>query len=506
MKKGFSKSIRWQIQAWHGALLLLTTTVLLFFFWGYERRQQFARVDDQLQSILVRTLPAAQFNRGPGGGPPRRDPGPPRPPDPDGLDYFFPGLPARRGGGPPPPHNRPERPEVGQAMRYLRELETTEWYLVSLNEKKEETFRTLNAPPTLPPTIEPGEAGVSRFRTRDGIRELLYFRQRGEVLIVGTSIAGMTAALQKLALSLCGLGGAVVGAGLLGGWWFTSRAIRPIAAISATAEKIAEGDLAQRITTHEANSELGRLATVLNHTFERLHSAFDQQAQFTADASHELRTPISVIMAQTELALMRERSPAEYRQALEACHRSGEQMKTMVNSLLELARMDAGDFQLQLGLHDLAGVIREAVQLVAPLAELRQHRLFAELPSVVTKVDDEKMRTVLTNLLTNAIKHNPAGRTVRVVLAVEEKEVVIRVVDDGVGISAELLPKVFGRFVRADVARTRSEGSTGLGLSISQAIVEAHGGTITAFSEEGKGSEFVVRLPYERGTENLSAA
>jgi len=500
MARGFSKSLRWQIQAWHGALLLLTTSVLLSFFWGYERQQQLTRVDDQLQSILVRALPATQFHRGPAGGPPRWEADPAR----RLGDAIFPSDPAERRGGPPPPPAR-ERPETAQAWSYLRELESTQTYLISLNANQQEIFRTANAPATVPPPEQRGEEGAGQFRTREGFRELLHFRPRGDVLVVGTSITGMKAALQKLAFTLCGLGAAVVGLGLLGGGWLTSRALRPIAEISATAERIAEGDLTQRIPTHEASSELGRLATVLNHTFERLQSAFDQQAQFTADASHELRTPISVILAQTELALMRERSPAEYRQALESCQRSGEQMKTLVNAMLELARMDAGDFHLQPTRHDLAGLIREVVQLVAPLAEQRQHRLFAELPSVMARVDDEAMRTVLTNLLINAIKHNPPGRVVRVLLAVEAAELVIRVVDDGVGIAPELLPKIFDRFVRADAARTRAEGSTGLGLSICQAIVQAHGGTLTASSAEGLGSEFMVRLPHEPGTTNLSA-
>jgi heavy metal sensor kinase len=326
---------------------------------------------------------------------------------------------------------------------------------------------------------------------------LIHYKPRQDVLIVGAGIADLNDTLKSLAAFLVGIGGGVVGLGLVGGWWLASRAIRPLAEISATAERIAEGDLTQRIDTHEAKSELGRLATLLNHTFERLHNTFEQQAQFTADASHELRTPISVIMAQTELALMRDRSPEEYREALESCYRSGEQMKSVVNSLLELAQMDAGNLDLHLEVVDLAEVIQDAVRFVEPLAEQRKDTVSADLETVYAKIDDLKIQQVMTNLLTNAIKHNPDGCIVQVSLTVEDAHAVIRVFDDGTGIPAEILPRVFERFVRADKARSRAGGSSGLGLSIVKAIVEAHGGSIIASRLEPKGTEFRVRLPIE---------
>src|SRR5204863_3265733 len=130
--------------------------------------------------------------------------------------------------------------------------------------------------------------------------------------------------------------------GLAGGWWIATRAIQPIADISATATKIAAGDLSQRISAADAENELGRLASVLNSTFARLEAAFAQQARFTADASHELRTPVSVILTQTQTALSRPRTEAEYREALEACQRAAQRMRKLTNSLLELARLDAG--------------------------------------------------------------------------------------------------------------------------------------------------------------------
>ena len=378
---------------------------------------------------------------------------------------------------------------------YLKSLEKSPVYHVAWNHDRGEMSRSANAPRNVPPHDEMLNAGATISRTRDGFRELIHFQPRGDSALLGTSIAEVEAAMKKMALYLTGIGAGVVAAGLLGGWWLATRAIRPIAEISATAERIAEGDLTKRIDTHGAKSELGRLASLLNHTFERLHDTFEQQAQFTADASHELRTPISVILAQTELALMRDRTPEEYREALESCHRSGEQMKQVVNSLLELARMDSGEFALHREPVDLAVVVRDAMLFVEPLVQQRDGEIIANLEQITGEVDAAKLQQVVSNLLSNAIKHNPDGCKVNVNLKQDEDWAVLSVRDEGDGIAPDVLPHVFERFFRADRARSRVDGSTGLGLSIAKAIVEAHGGTITARSTPGQGSEFVVRLP-----------
>jgi len=494
-----SDSIRWQIQAWHGALLILTTSILLFAFWDHEKNQRFSRLDEKLQNALLSALPATQLGMANGNRPHDKRSGWFEPEKDEGFGELLFGDPPL-----PPPHERkmppPEqrnRPEVERARQFLTKLESSNIYVVAMRGDRSEITRTLNTPAFVPPPSANETEGESHFRTRDGFRELIHYKPRQDVLIVGAGIADLNDTLKSLAAFLVGIGGGVVGLGLVGGWWLASRAIRPLAEISATAERIAEGDLTQRIDTHEAKSELGRLATLLNHTFERLHNTFEQQAQFTADASHELRTPISVIMAQTELALMRDRSPEEYREALESCYRSGEQMKSVVNSLLELAQMDAGNLDLHLKVVDLAEVIQDAVRFVEPLAEQRQDTVSADLETVYAKIDDLKIQQVMTNLLTNAIKHNPDGCIVQVSLTVEDAHAVIRVFDDGTGVPAEILPRVFERFVRADKARSRADGSSGLGLSIVKAIVEAHGGSIIASRLEPKGTEFRVRLPIE---------
>jgi heavy metal sensor kinase len=303
------------------------------------------------------------------------------------------------------------------------------------------------------------------------------------------------AELHQLGATLAAIGCGIVIIGFAVGWWLATRALRPIAEISQTAQKIAAGDLAKRINTSETESELGQLAAVLNSTFARLDAAFAQQQQFTSDAAHELRTPVSVILTQIQSTLNKERSPAEYRETLEACQRAAQRMRRLIESLLELARFDAGPAQLKQMPFDLATMARESVELVQPLAQERGITIFSELQTANCLGDSERIGQVVTNLLTNAVNYNRSGGEVRVGIRLDNGNAVLTVSDNGPGIPPEHLPKIFDRFYRADAARTSSQGRTGLGLAISKAIVEAHGGNITAANLPGGGAEFTVRLP-----------
>jgi len=281
--------------------------------------------------------------------------------------------------------------------------------------------------------------------------------------------------------------------GLFTGWFISSRAIKPINDISAAALKISAGDLSQRISTNETESELGQLAGVLNATFGRLETAFAQQQQFTSDAAHELRTPVSVLLTQTQGTLNRERSAAEYRETVEACQRAAQRMRRLIESLLELARLDAGQEQFKRLPFDFSKIVRDCAALVQPLAEERNVNIHADLAVVECTGDSERLAQVVTNLLMNAIQYNQPAGQVRVSLESRDGTAVLAVADTGPGISPEDLPRVFERFYRAD--KSRSTGGNGLGLAISKAIVEVHGGTLEATSNPGAGTTFTVRLP-----------
>ncbi len=340
-----------------------------------------------------------------------------------------------------------------------------------------------------------GRTPLPTTRMRGTTRELYEFTRPGECLLVGRSIAPELADLRELALWLSGLGSGVLMLGLVGGWWVATRAIRSIKDISATATKIATGDLSHRINTDDTDNELGQLAAVLNSTFARLESSFERQRQFTADASHELRTPVAVILSQAQATLARERSPAEYRETLEACQRAAQRMRALTESLLVLARLDAGQATSKRERVDLSQTARECVELLRPLAEERRVTIHSELGTAECLGDPQQLAQVITNLVTNAILHNKRESQARVTTARNNEKVILTVTDTGPGIPAADLPRLFERFYRADKSRTGATGGTGLGLAISKAIVESHGGMIDVSSSPESGTRFTVRLP-----------
>jgi two-component system, OmpR family, sensor kinase len=237
------------------------------------------------------------------------------------------------------------------------------------------------------------------------------------------------------------------------------------------------------------------LAGVLNSTFARLEAAFAQQAQFTSDASHELRTPVSVILTQTQTALSRERPSSEYREALEACERAARRMRNLTESLLQLARLDAGQETMKRERFDLARIARECVEMVGPLAAERKIRIQSDLPPTECLGDHDRISQVVTNLLTNAIHFNRDQGEVHLSARAEADAVFFAVADTGQGIPAEDIPHLFERFYRAEKSRSRIQGRNGLGLAICKAIIDAHGGSIEVSSQPGVGSTFTVKLP-----------
>jgi len=312
---------------------------------------------------------------------------------------------------------------------------------------------------------------------------------------VGRDIGRELADLRQFAGLLSGAGGAVLALGLAGGWWLSTRAIRPIKEISAAAAKISGGDLSQRIPAADTDNELGQLASVLNSTFARLEANFAQQARFTSDAAHELRTPVSVMLTQTQSALTRERPAPEYRETLEACQRAAQRMRRLIESLLELARLDAGQNPSRSAPVELAQLTNDCIELIRPLAAERRITIDADLPATVCTGDTDHLALVITNLLTNAIQYNHDGGEIRISVQQTKGAAVLTVADTGQGISTENLPHIFERFWRADKSRTRADGRTGLGLAIAKSIMDAHGGSIAVASELGKGSVFTLRLP-----------
>lgn len=215
-----------------------------------------------------------------------------------------------------------------------------------------------------------------------------------------------------------------------------------------------------------------------------------------------MRTPVAVLLTQTQTALKRERTSAEYRDTLEACQRAAQRMRRLTESLLALARLDAGQEARRREPLALAKAARSCVELIRPLVTEKGLTLLTELEAVEMLGDADQIAQVITNLLTNAIHYNKAGGEICLRTFRENGRAVLTVADTGVGIAAEDLPHIFERFYRADKSRARTEGGTGLGLAIVKSIVEAHGGEITVASEVGVQTTFTVRwaaLPEAKG-------
>ncbi len=282
----------------------------------------------------------------------------------------------------------------------------------------------------------------------------------------------------------------------LGGGYFLARhSLSPVDRMTETANRIEAKQLGSRLEVVNSDDELGRLAMTLNGMLERLERSFREMQRFTADASHELRTPISVIRTEVEVAL--NKPVAEDLQnllgsILEECER----LTCITDQLLMLSREDAGISHSRQEVVNLTEVASDVAKTMKPLADGRNVTLSAVTNGeVVVTGDEDRLKQVVYNLLDNAIKYTQEGGSVEVTVEDGNDGVSLSVRDTGIGIAPEHIPHVFARFYRVDKARTRAEGGTGLGLSIVESIATAHGGTVAIESEPGKGTTVTVSLP-----------
>ncbi len=271
-----------------------------------------------------------------------------------------------------------------------------------------------------------------------------------------------------------------------------AAALQPTAEITAQAESITAGTLSERITAHADVEEFGRLVTVLNRMLDRLDGAFQVQRQFTADASHELRAPLTVLKGDIDVTLKRDRSAPEYRATLVRCREEVERLARLASDLLVLARSDAVVPLEHVAPLDLRALVRRVVARFESAGAARGVRIAAAAEEVTVMGDERMLDRVVSNLVDNAVKYaRPAG-LVSLTLS-RETGAVLTVQDDGAGVPAEHLPHLFVRFFRGDPARRRSEG-TGLGLAIAKAGAEAHGGRLE-FVGNAPGAVFRLTLP-----------
>jgi heavy metal sensor kinase len=288
---------------------------------------------------------------------------------------------------------------------------------------------------------------------------------------------------------------AVAGAGL-GGWVLAGRSLAPVVAMCEQARQIGAGETQKRLAAANPRDELGTLARTFNDLLDRLAVSFDRQRQFMADASHELRTPISIVRNAATLTLEKERAQDEYRQALKVVAEESRRLSRLVEDMMTLARADTGHHPLRPRRFCLAELLAEVARAGAMLGRPRGASVVFRLEGEAFVFGDEDLvRRMLLNLVENAVAHSPRGTEVTLALVREDRAWAVSVRDHGIGIPVSEQARVFDRFHRVECADSGSHAGAGLGLAIARWIAEAHGGTLLLTASDAGGTTFVARLP-----------
>lgn len=322
---------------------------------------------------------------------------------------------------------------------------------------------------------------------------------RGNLLYivqVGTSMESVGETLQRFLVLLVVAIPIALAVSLAGGWFLAGRALRPVDKITLAAQRIAAGDLSQRLSMPTAHDEIGRLAATFNNMIGRLDTSFRQIRQFTSDASHELRTPLTVMKGETDLVLRRPRLLDDYKSVLESNLEEIDRMTRIVDELLFLSRADMGEVRVEsmpVAMESLVEDIHRQAKLLAQDRNIEV--LLGTVMPVVVQGDDLRLRELLLNLVENAMKYSHPDGKVEIALLNDGREARLSVTDHGIGIAPADHKKIFQRFFRTDVARGHTKKGTGLGLAICSWIAELHKGRVEVKSDLGQGSTFTVVLP-----------
>jgi heavy metal sensor kinase len=316
------------------------------------------------------------------------------------------------------------------------------------------------------------------------------------ILQIGVPMDSFDAMLRTFALTLVAASPLVLLIASIGGYWMSRRALDPVDRIAERAQEIGALNLSGRLPLRGSGDELDRLSETLNAMLERIESAFKRVTQFTADASHELRTPAAIIHTTAEVALSRPRTPEEHERAWQLVISESERTAKLIGDLLTLARADSGSGGLVLEPMDLVECVQEACRDGRILAESANLLLEVDLPESCTcHGDRDALGRLCLILLDNAVKYTSSGGKVSVALRLLPDSCVLEVRDTGIGIPCAEQLHIFDRFYRVAGDRSRKTGGAGLGLAIAQWIVQRHRGTLTVESFPGKGSTFAATLP-----------
>jgi heavy metal sensor kinase len=344
--------------------------------------------------------------------------------------------------------------------------------------------------------LQPADASISVARDlKAGGRTYRIVVKASLRPVAETAQAARSAILIALPLILLLAGG--------GGYLLAGRTLRPLRSMAEQARRITDSNLHTRVQIGRAAEEMETLVASFNELLSRLDQSFEGMRRFVADASHELRTPISVIRGEADVALSAERTPEEYRESLAVILDESRRISRLVDDLLNLARADAGKVNLQPRDLYLNELLTDCCRSAQPLAGVRriaiECRSGEDLPY---RGDEDLLRRLVMNLLDNAIRYTPPGGRISAEVKPNGTAVRLRVSDTGVGIAPEDAAHIFERFYRAGESRSREDGGFGLGLAIVKWIAELHRGTVECASRLGRGSTFTVTLPIDSGSAN----
>lgn len=360
-----------------------------------------------------------------------------------------------------------------------------------------------------PASIGTGQAQFDNITLTNNVPLRLYtapftFEPQGAAIVQVAESYYHIREVQQQLLFLLGLGiPFTLLAASVGGWFLAGSALSPIDRITRAAQRISAKDLHQRLNLKLPNDEVGRLAETFDQMLARLDDAFEQQKRFIADASHEMRTPLTILKGDVEVALNRPRSAESYRHTLEMINHTTDRLTALVQELFLLARTDNNQYPLTLEDVDLIQLLMDDVANLMPRAVSKGIALNLDTPDALPiKADASKLSRIFINLIDNAIKYSDAGSVVNITANTQNGCAWVSIADTGPGIFAEHLSHLFDRFYRVDKARSRTASDTagsgaGLGLSIVQSLVQLHGGRIDVTSQPGRGSTFTVRLPLD---------
>lgn len=316
----------------------------------------------------------------------------------------------------------------------------------------------------------------------------------GKIADVLNGLLRMLAVYLPLVVSIAGFGG----------YWLMRRSLRPVDEITSRAEGITSTNLSERLPIIKTGDEMERLSTSLNRMIARLEEAFQHIHRFSADASHELRTPLTILQLELGEIVQNQNLDPDIADQIGSALEETERLSRIVENLLTISRLDAGEVKMEKEILNLGELARSTAEQMKLLAEEKSLEMQCSIDGSVCVVGDQsRLNQVVVNLVANAIKYTPEGGEIWVAVRSSHSRAVLEVSDNGVGVPPAAIPHIFERFYRADKARSRDSGGAGLGLAIVKAICSAHGADVRVFSQEGKGSRFIVEMPLARGEQRL---